>query len=133
MSWTDYTSRLVESKVELCAIHGKDGAPWAQVPGFSCTPDEVTNVSNAIAKNDSNICGSGALMAGKRWTVIRMDPDVQLIIFKGKDTDNLKQTLVVALTNQAVVLGANKDENVQGSTVVVAVQGMRDYLKQCGY
>ncbi|KAK7482460.1 hypothetical protein BaRGS_00026277 [Batillaria attramentaria] len=133
MSWAAYTDRLVDSKVELCAIHGKDGAMWAQAPGFQCTPDEVTNVANAVAKNDQCICSSGALVAGKRWTVIRLEPESQLIILKGKEKDNLKQTLVVALTNQAVVMGANKDENVQGSTVLVAVQGMRDYLKGCGY
>lgn len=133
MSWTTYTDSLVENKVELCAIHGKNGAPWAQVPGFTCTPDEVLNVANAIASNDNGIYGSGALMGGKRWTVIRLETDASLIVFKGKDQDNMKQTLVVALSTQAVIIGANKDENVQGAAVRTAVEGLRDYLKQCGY
>lgn len=54
-------------------------------------------------------------------------------IMKGKDTDNQKQTMIVALSTQAVIIGANKDESVQGSSVRTAVQGLRDYLKQCGY
>ncbi|KAK7092877.1 profilin-1-like isoform X2 [Littorina saxatilis] len=133
MSWNTYTDRLVESKVELCAIHGKNGAPWAQVPGFSCTPDEVLTVANAVSRNDNGIYGTGALMGGKRWTVIRLEPDAALLVLKGKDPDNMKCTMVIALSTQAVIIGSNKDENVQGSAVRTAVEGLRDYLKQCGY
>ena len=133
MSWSSYTDQLAESKVELCAIHGKNGAPWAQVADFSCSSDEVLAVANALACNDNGICGSGARMGGKRWTVIRLEEDAKLIVFKGKDQDNMKQTLVVALSTQAVIIGANKDESVQGPAVRTAVEKMRDYLKQCGY
>lgn len=65
--------------------------------------------------------------------MIRLEPDAELLVLKGKDADNNKQILVVALSTQTVILGANKDENIQGSTVRTAVQGLRDYLKQCGY
>lgn len=80
MSWTSYTDRLVASKVELCAIHGKNGAPWAQAPGFSCTPDEVLTVANAIARNDTNIYGTGALVSGKRWVYFHNKNDISLYL-----------------------------------------------------
>nr|AYH91772.1 profilin-like protein isoform X1 [Pomacea canaliculata] len=133
MSWSSYTDRLISNKVELCAIHGKNGALWASAPGFSCAPDEVVTIANAIARNDNSLYGSGAVVGGKRWTVIRLETDADLLVMKGKDTDNQKQTMIVALSTQAVIIGANKDESVQGSSVRTAVQGLRDYLKQCGY
>ena len=133
MSWTAYTDRLVQSKVDLCGIHGKNGAPWAQVANFTCSPDEIVTVANAVARNDNSIYGTGACIGGKRWTVIRLEPDTGVAVLKGKQPDNLKQTLVVALSTQAVVLGANSSEDTQGSAVRTAVEGLRDYLKSCGY
>jgi hypothetical protein len=133
MSWNSYTDRLVASKVELCAIHGINGAPWAQVPGFQLQPDEVARVANSVVNNDSSIYGSGVVLWGKKWTVICLDSESRVLVLKGKEADNHKQTLVLALSAQAVIIGANKTEEVQGGQVRTAVEGLKDYLKQCGY
>ncbi|XP_076437499.1 uncharacterized protein LOC143276724 isoform X1 [Babylonia areolata] len=133
MSWSSYTDNLVSCKVDMCGIHGTNGAPWAQVEKFKCAPEEISYVTQAIANKDNNIYGTGAKIAGKKWTVIRLEEDDGVLVLKGKDPDNLKQTLVVALSGQAVIFGTSSDENMQGSAVRTAVERMRDYLKGCGY
>ncbi|KAL8568921.1 hypothetical protein ACOMHN_017092 [Nucella lapillus] len=132
MSWTSYTDNLVSCKVDMCGIHATNGAPWAQVDKFKCSPEEIAQVSQAIANKDNNLYGTGAKIAGKKWTVIRLEDD-NVLVMKGKEPDNSKQTLVVALSGQAVVLGTSSDETMQGAAVRTAVERMRDYLKGCGY
>ncbi|XP_076436985.1 profilin-1-like [Babylonia areolata] len=133
MSWSSYTDNLVSCKVDMCGIHGTNGAPWAQVKNFECTPEEIFFVTQAIAKKDNNIYGTGAKIAGKNWTVIRLEEDDGVLVLKGKDPDNQKKTMVMALSGQAIVFGTSSDESVQGSVVREAIQKMRDYLKGCGY
>lgn len=133
MSWNSYTDNLASCKVDMCGIHGTDGAPWAQVDKFRCSPDEIAIVTRAITNKDNSIYGTGAKIAGKKWTVIRLEDEDNVLVLKGKDQDNHKQTLVVALSGQAVVFGTSSDENMQGSAVRTAVERMRDYLKGCGY
>ncbi|XP_041371742.1 profilin-like [Gigantopelta aegis] len=137
MSWQAYIDKLVAGKAECSAIHGINGEQWACSSGMHIQPDEVSLLVSALAKDDQGIYQTGVIVNGQHWTVVRMEPDIGLLVLKGKETsrdlDNRHQHLIVAVSSRAVIFGANKDEHVNAGTIRNTVESLRDYLKQCGY
>lgn len=136
MSWDAYTKSMIDQNVDLCAIHGMDGLPWAQVADFKCSQDEVTKVVGCVCPEQHqgksvNIMTEGITLGGKKWTYVRdiEDDDGHILLLKGKDADNQKQALVVAASNRAVLIGTTSNQDTQGSHVVKVVSGLRNYLK----
>ncbi|KAK6182735.1 hypothetical protein SNE40_010350 [Patella caerulea] len=133
MSWEPYLAQLQSVGVEIGGLYGKNGALWASHPEFQCNPNEILIVVDALTSFNDNIYSTGLILSGKRWTVIRRENDVEVLILKGKDPDNSKTNLIIALSGMAVVCGANKSEDVSAGVIRNGVERVRDYLKSVNY
>ncbi|KAH9508498.1 hypothetical protein Btru_055362 [Bulinus truncatus] len=136
MSWAAYVTQLETGKgrCSYAAIFGKNPfSVWAESTDKSQLPvsaEEITPVIRAIGAQDQSLMGTGIVVGRKKFTCLRMEPE--LLICQGK-AENKDDSLVIALSGQAVVLAFNHESEIKTSQVREHAESMKDYLKSVGY
>ncbi|CAL1531212.1 unnamed protein product [Lymnaea stagnalis] len=135
MSWAAYITNLETGKgrCKYAAIYGKQGGVWAESIDkslFQPSAEEVAAATKAVVNQDMNVMGTGLTMGGVKFTCLRMEPDI--LICQGKG-DNKDYSLVIAISNQACIIGLNPDADTKTAQVRDAVEVIQVYLKGAGY
>ncbi|CAG5119081.1 unnamed protein product [Candidula unifasciata] len=132
MSWAPYVETLEKGKGR-CKYAGIFGispvSPWAESANkesFPITVDDVSNLIRVIKSQDMNVMASGVRIGGNlSFTCLRLEPNI--LVMQGKG-DNKDYSVVVALSNQACIIGFNPDADIKAAQVRDSLEQLRDHL-----
>ncbi|KAF2747310.1 Profilin/allergen [Sporormia fimetaria CBS 119925] len=129
MSWQAYVDQSLvgTGNIDKAVIVGLDGTVWASTEGFSIPPAELKVILDSFDdKSDpKKVIVEGLKVNGEKYMTISADED-SLKAKKGKEG------LVVAKTNQAVLIG-HHPEDIQTNVANSSVAELQEYLKKVGY